>query len=234
MDHGGLMSTPFDRDPEQIGTVASPTGRYVVVLSQELQNDPAAAAEALRAVAGVSSVAHASDFSDNALDVDQATSADAAVLTDLGIGVISVDPEQAQSIIAAGQEDPRVVTVEPEQTMHALIQPPAHGLSPEYVRGFRDAAEDLCDHVNGQPTYTLVPPQTTAEPQTQFMDTAEFTWGLQATHATGSEHLGKHVPLAVLDTGFDQQHPDFRGRSITTRSFVTGESAQDGQGHGTH
>jgi subtilisin family serine protease len=33
-----------------------------------------------------------------------------------------------------------------------------------------------------------------------------------------------------MDTG----HPDFAGRSIVTRSFVAGETADDVQGHGTH
>jgi subtilisin family serine protease len=40
--------------------------------------------------------------------------------------------------------------------------------------------------------------------------------------------------VAVLDTGFDLQHPDFRGRAITSQSFVSGVSVQDIHGHGTH
>jgi subtilisin family serine protease len=40
--------------------------------------------------------------------------------------------------------------------------------------------------------------------------------------------------VAVLDTGFDLNHPDFAGRSPTTASFVPGQTVQDGHGHGTH
>ncbi len=38
----------------------------------------------------------------------------------------------------------------------------------------------------------------------------------------------------MLDTGFDVGHPDFAGRRVVTQSFVPGEQAQDGHGHGTH
>jgi len=40
--------------------------------------------------------------------------------------------------------------------------------------------------------------------------------------------------VAVLDTGFDLNHPDFVGRPVTAVSFVPGQMAQDGHGHGTH
>ena len=38
----------------------------------------------------------------------------------------------------------------------------------------------------------------------------------------------------MLDTGFDVDHPDFVGRSVTTQSFIMGETVQDAHGHGTH
>lgn len=234
-------STPFggngDLGWEQTGDIdelSAPTGRYVVVLSDEVQGDASATADALRSVAGASNVASTNDFSEGALDVDQAASADAAVFAELGVGVISADPERAGSIIAAAEEDSRVLAVEPEQIMHALTQPQPQALPPEYLKGFRDAAEDLYEHVNGGATYTLVPPQTAAEPLAQFVDTPEFTWGLQATKVTQSQQSGKSVPIAVLDTGFDLQHPDFKNRSLSAQSFVSGQTAQDGHGHGTH
>ena len=52
--------------------------------------------------------------------------------------------------------------------------------------------------------------------------------------ADQSPYTGKDIKMAVLDTGFDFEHPDFTGRSITEESFVPGEETQDGQGHGTH
>src|SRR5205085_5960154 len=42
------------------------------------------------------------------------------------------------------------------------------------------------------------------------------------------------IKVAVLDTGLDLQHPDFRGRRVVSQSFIPGQAAQDGHGHGTH
>lgn len=67
-----------------------------------------------------------------------------------------------------------------------------------------------------------------------FQDSAQLTWGLQAVAADTSPFSGEGIRVAVLDTGFDSSHPDFAGRQITVESFVPGESAQDGHGHGTH
>lgn len=67
-----------------------------------------------------------------------------------------------------------------------------------------------------------------------FSDTGQFTWGLQAVGADLSSYTGKGINLAVLDTGFDANHPDFAGRNVTTKSLVDGEDAADSHGHGTH
>ena len=60
------------------------------------------------------------------------------------------------------------------------------------------------------------------------------TWGINTTRAINSPYTGKNIKVAVLDTGFDINHPDFTGRKITTESFVPDETADDVHGHGTH
>lgn len=71
-------------------------------------------------------------------------------------------------------------------------------------------------------------------PTESFADTDELTWGLQAVRALESGRTGAGVRVAVLDTGMDLEHPDFVDRAVTAESFVEGETAQDGHGHGTH
>jgi subtilisin family serine protease len=66
------------------------------------------------------------------------------------------------------------------------------------------------------------------------VDESSATWGLQAVGATTSPVSGSGVAVAVLDTGMDLEHPDFDGRSVVSQSFVEGQEAQDGNGHGTH
>jgi subtilisin family serine protease len=56
--------------------------------------------------------------------------------------------------------------------------------------------------------------------------------GTAAAWARGLE--GDGVRVAVLDTGYDQNHPDLSSRVSLSASFVPGETVQDGNGHGTH
>ncbi|GAA3458742.1 S8 family serine peptidase [Saccharothrix longispora] len=70
--------------------------------------------------------------------------------------------------------------------------------------------------------------------QAAAVDESVFTWGLQAVGANLSSATGKGVRIAVLDTGFAADHPDFAGRAVITNSFIEGETADDAHGHGTH
>jgi subtilisin len=206
--------------------VAATTGRYVVVMSDEVHGDQAAVADALRSVAGVSSIASTSDFQASALDVSQARTADATVFAELGIAVMAADPGRMASISAAAAQDRRIVAIEPERILYAIIGDPT--LSVDYLRGYRDAVTHLYEEATGGSG------ETALEAAARFADTSEFTWGLQATGVSASSRSGQGVSVAVLDTGFDLGHPDFAGRGITAQSFVPGEPPQDGHGHGTH
>lgn len=68
----------------------------------------------------------------------------------------------------------------------------------------------------------------------QWQDTEELTWGLQAVGVTEAEATGTGVRLAVLDTGFAADHPDYADRDVVTESFIDGEDGADAHGHGTH
>jgi subtilisin family serine protease len=68
----------------------------------------------------------------------------------------------------------------------------------------------------------------------------KYTWGLQATkvatEAATSPFTGRGIKLAILDTGFNFEHPDFQGGIDVSafQSFIAGETAADNHGHGTH
>lgn len=59
-------------------------------------------------------------------------------------------------------------------------------------------------------------------------------WGIEVTEALHSRYTGAGIKVAVIDTGFDTEHPDFAGREITTSTFVPDENSMDLHGHGTH
>lgn len=65
-------------------------------------------------------------------------------------------------------------------------------------------------------------------------DVTPSAWGIQTVGALDSHYRGSGIRLAVLDTGFHLEHPDFKEREITSFSFVPDETAQDLHGHGTH
>src|SRR5262245_18493019 len=67
----------------------------------------------------------------------------------------------------------------------------------------------------------------------EFEETS-VTWGLEVTKVGLSTLSGAGIKVAVLDTGIDSNHQDFRGRSITRKLFATRSAENDTQGHGTH
>jgi subtilisin family serine protease len=218
------------------------TGRFIVTFREGAEQQAAAALSG----AGLQ-VASSNDFTDSAVDFSALSTADALVLPEIGVAVVSAEPERMDSMAALGETSP-ILAVEPERYVYALAAPapirmeepapeqpaaPGLDLSPAaaaYIRGYADAVDGL--------TRTLLTSASAAaaaaQPVVQAWNESQITWGLQATRVPMSAFSGKGIKVAVLDTGFDLAHPDFVGRSITAVSFVPGQTAQDGHGHGTH
>jgi subtilisin family serine protease len=165
-------------EPAEVET----TGRFLVLLQEDAVEEGVAE---LGAIAG---------FDPNSGDLDPEA---VQVFPELGVAVVSADPNLLAELNGAVERPGPVQIVEPERVVHLFDAAPAE------------------------------------EPAAQA-DESVLTWGLQAVGADVSTATGKGVRIAVLDTGFEQNHPDFAGRTITTKSFITGEDVQDGHGHGTH
>ncbi len=197
------------------------TGRHVVVFA-DVDTDPT---PVLESVLGASSVASSRDFDGQEAD---ATQAPATVYAELGVAVVTADPDQLSALQLAPDAQGAILSISPERVYRVL------GGSPDYVGGYRDGVLDLSARLGAGSS-----PGSGAAPGgaigiSQFRDDQAATWGLHATRVTTSSASGKGVKVAVLDTGFALGHPDFAGRNITAASFVPGESPQDGHGHGTH
>lgn len=217
-------STPLVPGPEGDTLLTPPetTGRFIVVFAEGTD----APASILRDAAGMTEVATARELREEEASEDTAQTTD-TVFDELGMAVVSADPEQLGALQTSAEARGSVLSVSPELVHHVRAD--------DYVRGYVDGVGDLGRRLGvsgGGP----VPPagaQPAAPPQ-DFRDTTDLTWGIQATRADASALSGQGIAVAVLDTGFDAGHPDFGGRSVTMQSFVPGESAQDGHGHGTH
>ncbi len=204
------------------------TGRYLVLIAED---DGAAAEKTLAKAAGLKAVAHSADFKTQDFTPEAVADADAVVLSEIGVMVVDGDSDQMAAVAAMDDDSKGVEMREPEQVCYAiqdLDDDAGFAASPAYVRGFRDGVDRLAEALLHGPD------EGADEAAVAALSESQFTWGLQAVQAHSSCHSGKGIRLAVLDTGMDLGHPDFKGRRISRQSFVPGQQVQDGHGHGTH
>jgi subtilisin family serine protease len=251
---GSEMVTGMNGDLVAPGT----TGRYLVLLREGAVKS---GVKALKDAAGLR-VATTADFSDGAVEGKQLAEAEAILFEDLGVAVVDSPPDQIQALTAAAAEENTILAIEPERVVYALsaaaparivdpevaegvsefftappppelVAPPsvATGFPVDFLRGYREGVNHLIDKLllAGGVTEGL-----SGEAVIAAINEAELTWGLQITRAATSRFSGRNIKVAVLDTGLDLGHPDFTGRSINFRSFISGQTIQDGHGHGTH
>lgn len=196
------------------------TGRYIITFGEDAVTE---GLDLLSDQTGIRGLANASDFADSALDLSQIEAAGGAVFPTLGVAVVSLDEEAFSSVMTSAGEDSAILAIEPERTFYAI----GDGLSADYLRGYRDAVDNLYDKATNTEVAEIKKPRC-------FADDIESTWGLKATKVMNSLLTGSGMKVAVLDTGMDLLHPDFAGRSILSQSFVPGEDVQDVNSHGTH
>ncbi|ACB49944.1 protease [Crocosphaera subtropica ATCC 51142] len=182
------------------------TGRYIIVLPEEDLSS------------GISAITNSTGVRES----------DMSVLSNLGIAVVTLDPDRLQSLSSAVAGSEPVLSVEPEQIMYALSGNRISESTAHYLQGYKDAITHLVDNLTAE---TVTSPQKVTA--AAFSD-GVATWGLQATNVINSKYSGAGIKVAVLDTGLDLKHPDFVGRAITSESFIKGEAVQDLNGHGTH
>ncbi|NOG70427.1 S8 family serine peptidase [Roseicella sp. DB1501] len=175
-------------------------------------------------VSDATRVASSSDFAEGLVDFNALGDADYVVFDELNIAVSSGRQEVASQVssLSVNAAESSILAVEPEIFVFSL-----QGAA-EYLRGFSAAVERIRQDLA---------PGGALQPGAEFEDNAALaaaTWGLIATRAASSAFSGRGIKVAILDTGLDMNHPDFRGRPIVSQSFVTGQPPQDGNRHGTH
>jgi subtilisin family serine protease len=146
----------------------------------------------------------------------------------LDVAVVDAAGEQAAALELLLHEDSGILAVEPERYVYAIDESGLAG----YVEGFRDGVSELAERVLGMAQAEAGPVE--GRPGALAFTDTDTTWGLKATGVVGTTYTGKGIRVAVLDTGFDNGHPDFAGRVITRATFINGETADDVHGHGTH
>lgn len=205
------------------------TGKFLVLLRDD---GPKAGLEAIKEASGLKNVCSAADYDDASIDVSEANDADIVYFDKLKVAVVDADPTQLMGIRSAVAEDGEILAVEPERIMYALgsLGDPLSGSFPfDYLRGYKDAVNHLWAALTEGSSELGVEAALAG-----FADNPQFTWGLQAARVSQSRFSGRGIRVAVLDTGFDLDHPDFIGRTVVNQSFVPGQAVDDFNGHGTH
>jgi subtilisin len=203
------------------------TGRYVVVFKEEAAGSKAMIRSTLNQVAGLREVASSSDYEGGAIEAKDLAENEVVQFDNLGMVLVSGE-EYVQALAAsAADADSPILAIEPEYIAYPAIPLPGD-LPLEYLRGYKDAVIQLYEQFSSRPGAG-----EEGEISATLQDTAQFTWGLQATRVSTSQRNGQGIKVAVLDTGLDFQHPDFRGRAIVSKTF-SGFPVQDIHGHGTH
>jgi subtilisin family serine protease len=224
--------TPGAEPSDGLAWAAPPpetTGRQIVVFAEADDEAPAINWEG----AGISSVADSRDFAGGDVSPDALHDAQATVFAELGIAVVSADVAQVGALQGAVADSRPVLSVSPELVHHVLHHEGVHLGGADYAQAYRDGVSDLADRLR-HPEGAAAVFAPAGPGIAGFTDTPQATWGIQATKALSTPRTGRGIKVAVLDTGFDLAHPDFAGRNVTAQSFVQGETAQDGHGHGTH
>jgi subtilisin family serine protease len=205
MSSGSPLPFPGPTPPE-------PTGRLLVALDPGMESR--AASDIIENATGARTVDSREFGASAAADAREAFTSDRAVIISrFRVAVLPADGGIGRMNALSGAAGVR--RVRPEFYMFAIGRPTGR-LS-------------VSDHAGGRALR-----EAPLGPTAAFVDTDEFTWGLLACGADKTRFTGRGIKVAILDTGLDLTHPDFKGRQITTRSFVANEEVQDGQGHGTH
>ena len=204
---------------------------------------PKAAATGIRRMeSGGLRVASSTDFRSAPAVPNDFDGADVQYFERFGIAIVRREEERLKPMLAKAMADDVVSAVRPERLYRALGGPAAAreevgdvelfergsgALDRDYLRGYRDGISRLVDRLLADESADGV--QAAAR-----FDESSVTWGLQAINVPLSQLTGAGIKVAVLDTGFDHTHPDYRGRLIVKKLFASRSSADDVHGHGTH
>lgn len=220
--------------PDTSGTEAGEdAGRYLIFFHPEAMAETARLANEVSGIAMPATAAEAVLMTAS----EEWREKDTVVLPTLGIVISSAPPDQIRRLDVGGRSPVRLVRKEHVfKIASPSLEPSAVNISEDYLRGYQAGVGALVNNLLGRGSAEAgAEDELAILSSAVFRDNEHFTWGLQATGVSQSGFTGRSVRVAILDTGFEMQHPDFVARGIVSRSFIAGiPTAHDDNGHGTH
>ncbi len=185
-------------------------------------------------------IASSSEFKTAAAVPNDFDGADVQYFERFGIAIIRRDPERAGPMLRRAADQNVVTASRPERLYRALGAPGTRDHEPaspilgrhsipgrDYLMGYRDGVTHVVHHL-------LDGRDAGISRASAQLEERVATWGLEATRTSLSTLTGAGIKVAVLDTGFDDTHPDFFGRRVTKKVFASNSLETDQIGHGTH
>jgi subtilisin len=148
--------------------------------------------------------------------------ADGIVFEGFRVAIVNENREKQVSMLTGSSRSKNMFTYsEPERFVYAL-----DANAEKYSRDFTTAV--------GVPGTPARKRRSSKTQRGSFRDDASASWGIHAANILNSKYTGKGINIAILDTGFNLNHPDFTGRVVNSRSFISGQEVDDKNGHGSH
>jgi subtilisin family serine protease len=199
--------------------------RYLVLLQEDAAKQ---GLEEIRNVSGLKINNNSRDTQQNPIvSIDSAS--DGVHFGRLNVAVVNADREQYDRLQTAAANKRSILAVERERTLKAI-----NDFSLDYYRGYYDGSQSVMALLGQGGTAVSKAVRSDLPVASRYADDVRETWGLKATRVNQSRYCGRGIRIAILDTGMDQNHPDFAERPRTIVSFIPGESPEDQNGHGTH
>ena len=221
-------------------TTAPPRLGYVIRFNPDAGN-----AGIKRVASAGFRVASSSEFRAAAAVPNDLGGADVQYFERFGLAVVRETPERVNPMVSAAMEARTIIGSRAERTFRALGMPSdaadddaavavaaQDGFGRDYIRGYRDAVMAMADRLLGG-----VGGDIGAEGAGEAvapMVGGGVTWGINVIKAPLTKLTGAGIKVAILDTGLDDTHPDFKGRAIVKKLFASKSVAGDTHGHGTH
>ena len=130
-----------------ITTGVQTTGRFIVIFKDNVVKETGVVPAMLKKAAGIQHVIASAEYEASGVAADDLASGDAIHFHKLGIAVVTGEQEIQQLAAAASSEDSPIAAIQPEYIAHPSVAPDS-GLALEYLRGYRDAVNEVYDKLS--------------------------------------------------------------------------------------
>jgi hypothetical protein len=146
-DHVATESSPVKGADNPPGVET--TGRFIVIFKDDVVKETAVVPAMLKRVAGIRHVIASAEYETGGVAAEDLARGDAIHFHKLGIAVVAKEQAIHELAAAASSENSPIAAIEPEYVAYPSVAPDS-GLALEYLRGYRDAVNQVYDKLSNR------------------------------------------------------------------------------------